>query len=267
MLGLRRIALGKANSIHNCSRITPAMSYSAAASQGGKNNEPSSTHTSSDSDRTHRQPRVNNGQTNGAAERPQKRYPSPAHVPVTEKEGESVYVLTLLTDVAHHKRMTALRERFFPKHLNKLGAHLTLFHALPGSRLDDHILPTIQDVVAHTASFKVHAVKPFRLKRGMAISVAKNHGSVQAQELHDALQKPWLDAGFLSEQDRGACRIHYTVMNKVEDDAKVAKALSELENEFRGDWGVAEGLGLWRYHKGYWNWEKRFDFKKTVQES
>lgn len=158
--------------------------------------------------------------------------------------------------------MTATRERYFPKRLNKLGAHLTLFHALPGSSMDEHILPIIQDVVSKTSAFKVHAVKPFRLKHGVAISVAKKHGSMQAHDIHGALQRPWLDAGFLSEQDRGECRIHYTVMNKVEDDLEVGRALNELQQDFDGDWGVAEGLGLWRYDKGYWRWEKRFSFQR-----
>lgn len=234
------------------------MSYGAAASQGGSNNEPARTFTSSND-----QQNWPSGTTvEGEPGITQKRCPSPAHIPVTEKEGESVYVLTLLTDQAHHKRMTALREKYFPRRINKLGAHLTLFHALPGSRLNDHILPTIQDVVSKSTSFKVHAVKPFRLKRGMAISVAKNHGSIQAQEIHHALQQPWLDAGFLSEQDQGGCRVHYTVMNKVDDETEIGKALDELQEDFRGDWGVAEGLGLWRYDKGYWRWERRFDFKR-----
>lgn len=236
-------------------RWTAQMSYSAAASQSGSNNDPATT-TSVPDVRASDVPNAS-GNQQGAK---QKRSPSPTHVPVTESEGENVYVLTLLTDQAHHKRMTALRDKYFPKQINKLGAHLTLFHALPESRLDDHIFPTIQDVLSRTARFKIHSVKPFRLKRGMAISVAKNHGSSQAQEVHHALQQPWLEAGFLSEQDRGGCRVHYTVMNKVEDETEIRKALEELQQDFRGDWGTAEGLGLWRYDKGYWRWERRFDF-------
>lgn len=261
MLLARRLSPSPTFVKHFARRTSALMSYSAAASQGGSNNEPASYSITSNSKN---QPRSQLFDGNGDSDTTrQKRSPSPAHLPVTQREGESTYVLTLLTDQAHHKRMTALRDKYFPEHINKLGAHLTLFHALPGSRLDDRILPTIHDVVSNTYSFKVHAVRPFRLKRGMAISVAKNHGSAQAQEVHNALQRPWLDAAFLSEQDQGGCRVHYTVMNKVDDDAEVEKALEELQGEFRGDWGVAEGLGLWRYDKGYWTWQRRFDFQQN----
>lgn len=244
-----------------------AMSYSAAASQGGSNNDSAGIHLSSEN-RSQQPSSHESDKTGGQRQRgQQRRSPSPAHVPKKDKAEEDVYVLTLLTDQAHHKRMTAIRDKYFPKKLNKLGAHLTLFHALPGSRLDDQILPTIREVASKTASFDIHAVRPFRLKRGMALSVAKNHGSLQAQEVHEALQRPWLDAGFLSEQDRGGCRVHYTVMNKVEDEAEVANALQELQNGFQGDWGRAEGLGLWRYDRGWWRWEQRFNFSSEREGS
>lgn len=246
------------------SPATAAMSYSAAASQGGSNNDPSSTTTHSSPDK---QIRRSGASGHGEHSAPRhKRSPSPAHVPVTETEDESVYVLTLLTDPQLHKHLTAIRDKYFPRRINKLGAHLTLFHALPGSRLHDHILPTIQDVASQTSRFKVHAVKPFRLKHGIAISVAKNSGTSQAQELHHALQQPWLKAGFLSDQDQGGCRIHYTVMNKVDDEQEIEAAMEELQQDFRGDWGVAEGLGLWRYDKGFWRWQRRFDFKSEAND-
>lgn len=257
MLLRRPLLVSKLKNARFDKAMSASTSYSAAASRAGVNVEASTTNNALENHPLRRQRAQDDSR--GAQHR-QKRSPSPAHIPSTEKVGEDVYVLTLLTDQAHHKRMTGLRDTYFPKHLNKLGAHLTLFHALPGSRLDDHILPTIRDVASKTGKFPIHAVKPFRLKHGVAISVAKNNGSTQAQEMHRALQRPWLEAGFLSDQDQGGCRVHYTVMNKVDDDAKVAKALGELQGDFRGDWGVAEGLGLWRYERGYWKWQQRFDF-------
>jgi len=88
----------------------------------------------------------------------QRRAPSPSQQPRTGQDDEEKYILTLLTSHDLHKRMvsylpydarvctvwstyayylwllqTEIRSKYFPKKLNKLAAHLTLFHALPGS--------------------------------------------------------------------------------------------------------------------------------------
>ncbi|KAK1064279.1 hypothetical protein LTR33_012100, partial [Friedmanniomyces endolithicus] len=112
----------------------------------------------------------------------------------------------------------------------------------------------------HTAPFRLLATKPFRLKHGIALSVAKTQGAQQAQGVHSALLEPWLKEGFLSEQDRGGCNVHYTIMNKVDSEFEVAKALEEVRDSFKPDAGTAEGLGLWRYDRGWWRWERRFEF-------
>lgn len=190
-----------------------------------------------------------------------KRAPSPTHVPKTESEEANVYIVTLLTDRAHHQRTTEMRDKYFPKRLNKLAAHLTLFHALPGSKLESQILPVIQDVASRTERFQLHAARPFTLKKGIAISVPKHQGAQQALDVHRMLQQPWREAGFLSDQDNGGCRIHYTIMNKVDDEAEVQKAFDEVQNEWKGSWGTVEGLGLYRYDRGFWKWVRRFDFR------
>lgn len=146
---------------------------------------------------------------------------SPSHIPKTSQQ-EPVYVLTLLTDDAHQKRMTALREKYFPRKLNKLGAHLTLFHALPESKLESTIIPTIKRMTAEWQPFSVNAAKPFRMKKGIAISVPKNQGGDLAQKVHGALLGAWKGEGWLSEQDAGGMRAHYTIMNKVDDEGEVA---------------------------------------------
>ncbi|KAI6907951.1 hypothetical protein KC334_g4830, partial [Hortaea werneckii] len=178
-------------------------------------------------------------------------------------EDEPVYVLTLLTDKPHHDRMTALRKQYFPKHLNKLEAHLTLFHALPGSKLDSAVIPTILSVARRTAPFKLRANKVMRMKRGLGIALAKTQGADQTKEVHAQLREAWLHGGqrWLSEQDRGGLgHVHYTIMNKVDDVEDVEKAQDEVEESFKGDVGVAEGLVLFRYDRGFWRWERKFEF-------
>ena len=194
-----------------------------------------------------------------------KRTTSPSHIPKTSQQ-EPVYVLTLLTDEAHQKRMTALRKKYFPPKLNKLGAHLTLFHALPESKLESTIIPTIKRVVAEWQPFSVNAAKPFRMKKGIAISVPKNQGGDLAQKVRGALLGAWEGEGWLSEQDAGGMRAHYTIMNKVDDEGEVADAMEEVIGSWKGDRGTVVGLGLWRYEKGYWKWVEAFEFGKGQGE-
>lgn len=189
-----------------------------------------------------------------------RRSPSPSYVPQTASEEENVYVLTLLTDKAHHDRMTDLRTRYFPRKINKLAAHLTLFHALPESRLETNIIPTLKDVVSKTAPFRVHADKPFRMKKGIAVSVAESTGGREGKQVHRALQDAWRPQGFLSDQDAGGMRMHYTLMNKVDDAREVDAALQDLMSYWSGDTGTAEGLALWRYDRGFWRWDRKFTF-------
>ncbi|KAK6438009.1 hypothetical protein LTR95_005797 [Oleoguttula sp. CCFEE 5521] len=201
-----------------------------------------------------------------ATPRTTKRSPSPSHVPRIQSKDEDVYILTLATDLRHHEAMTALRDQYFPKKLNKLAAHLTLFHALPGSLLESNIIPHLEAVAARREQFEVHAAKPFRMKHGFAISVPKSEGGAAAQNVHAELQRKWADDGFLSEQDQGGCRVHYTIMNKVDDDAEVAKAFEEVSKGWKGDWGVVEGLSLWRYERGWWKFQRKFEFGKGIAD-
>jgi hypothetical protein len=189
-----------------------------------------------------------------------RRSPSPRQRPQGVAENEDVYVLTILTDKAHHERMTEWRRKYFPPKINKLEAHLTLFHALPASKLESSIVPVLEDVAKNTAPFSVRATKPFRLKKGIAISVPKSQGAAQIQAVHHVLQEPWRKEGFLSDQDAGGMQAHYTIMNKVDQESEVLAALEEVQNSFRPDSGTAEGLGLFRYDRGYWHWIRRFDF-------
>ncbi|PIA94318.1 hypothetical protein CB0940_08433 [Cercospora beticola] len=190
-----------------------------------------------------------------------KRRPSPSHIPQTGNEEQNVYVLTLLTDKPLHERMTDLRKRYFPKKINKLAAHLTLFHALPESKLESKIIHTLLEVTKTTSPFRVEATEPFRLKKGFAISVSNQHGGNQAKSIHRQLQQAWKGEGWLSQQDAGGCRVHYTLMNKVDDEGEVQNALDELKSFWKGDGGKAEGLALWRYDRGFWRWERKFSFK------
>lgn len=187
---------------------------------------------------------------------------SSQYQPQSSIPDDALYVLTLLTDRPHHSRLTSLRKRYFPPHLNKLSAHLTLFHALPGAHLDSTIIPDLKRVAQRTAPFQIRTTGPFRMKKGFAIGLArKEAGYKMAQEVHRSLQASWKREEWLSEQDaQEGWRGHYTIMNKVDDENEVARAFQEVKQGWEDDVGTVEGLGLWRYEKGWWKWERRFEF-------
>lgn len=205
-------------------------------------------------------PRITKHQTS------RNRSTSLSHVPNTKADEPNVYVLTIKTDDVHHRTTTELRDRYFPKKLNKLDAHLTLFHALPESKLESTIIPAIEHLVKEHALFRFYASRPLRMTRGIAITVPQTRGGEQIQSIRQSLLKPWREEGFLSAQDAGSARPHYTIMNKVDNEEDVAKAFEEVRRneDWKGHWGMAEGLALFRYDRGFWKPEKTFLF--TAQE-
>ena len=213
---------------------------------------------------------------------------------------QTSYVLTLLTDQAHNESMNSLRRTYFPPKLNKIPAHITLFHALPSSKLESDVLPDIKQMAARTPVYHIRATNPIRLSHGVGIKVADDiehasdgkRGRNMTRIVHAELRKKWGD--WLSEQDSTPPRFHYTVMNKVNSEKLVEKALAQLSESFKqgkdlsgGKFdhsgkdngqpdrdevgedqheklhfvGEAQGLILWRYeHTGHWRDPKHFRF-------
>jgi hypothetical protein len=165
--------------------------------------------------------------------------------------------------------MTALRNKYFPPKLNRTEAHLTLFHALPESKLQSHIIPTIESVAARRRPFSITASSVAKLgRKGVGIFIPDGVGGREAKAVHKELQGPWKREGFLSQQDESPLRLHYTAMNKVDDEQEVQSVLEELRARFRndgGDEGTVGGLGLWLYERGYWRWVKGWQFEGEGQ--
>ncbi|KAK5952721.1 hypothetical protein OHC33_006313 [Knufia fluminis] len=210
------------------------------------------------------------------------------------------YVLSLWTDRAHNDSMNSLRKTYFPPKLNKIPAHITLFHALPGSKLESDVLPAIRHIASRTPPYRVRATNPMRLSHGVGIKVADDidhandstRGRNMTRIVHAELRKKWGE--WLSEQDSTPPRFHYTVMNKVNNERVVEQALAQLEESFkRGEdvsggkfdhsgknndrldeegegtdrhqklafVGEVQGLILWRYERsGHWADPEQFKF-------
>lgn len=186
-----------------------------------------------------------------------------AHKPNLQEEEDEHYVLTLLTDKQHHDTMTALRKQHFPAKLLKVDAHITLFHALPGSKLIE-IENDIAMVAAQRSKFEIAAERNgvYEMSKGVGIRLDQYHDAQRkAVAIRSELRYRW--APFLSDQDRREkWRGHYTIMNKEDDREKVAKCLTDIMTTFDGSRGTVLGLRLWLYDRGWWREQRDFFFRE-----
>ncbi|KKY33873.1 putative rna ligase cyclic nucleotide phosphodiesterase [Diaporthe ampelina] len=172
---------------------------------------------------------------------------------------------------SHHTASQPTRPKasHFPRHLDRHPAHLTLFHALPGSQLQ-LIAAALAELCAAQGPVRLATGAAFRMRRGVGINVADGRdgdgdedgeggGSRAVRRLHGELQRRWW--GLLSAQDRRPWRPHWTVQNKAAHEGAVDVAMDDVRTGFRGAEGLATGCALWRYEKGgRWAFERCFDF-------
>ncbi|VXA93204.1 2'-5' RNA ligase family protein [Nocardioides sp. AX2bis] len=160
-------------------------------------------------------------------------------------------VVTLVLDEDTTARFEAERAALFPAGRTQVGAHLTLFHAVPGERLDD--VRTQVRATARRPPFAVPVTEVMPLGKGAAYRL----DSPELVTLHADLQRSWWDD--LTKQDRQPLRPHVTVQNKV--DADVARAtVDRLRADFAPFTATAEALAVWRYVGGPWEPVERYAF-------
>ncbi len=164
----------------------------------------------------------------------------------------SPLVLTLALEEQAQIDFEQQRRRYFPASLNRVPAHLSLFHALPGEELPA-IRSLLAEYAAATAPFTMRVHDVHKLGRGVAYALAAEPLSA----LHAALRSAWLP--WLTAQDAQGFRPHVVVQNKAEPVA--ARALyDKLSAGFRPYSVQATGLLLWRYLGGPWKLEQEFRF-------
>lgn len=152
-------------------------------------------------------------------------------------------VVTLRLDEAAQERFDALRRAHFPPERNHLQAHVTLFHALPGT-LEDEVRADLERSAGRPA-YDVDVVRVRSLGRGVAYDLRSPELAAQRGGLARRWQ-PWL-----TPQDARSHAAHVTVQNKVPPE-RARALLRELEAGF-GPYAVrAIGLALWRYRGGPW---------------
>lgn len=159
-------------------------------------------------------------------------------------------ILTLAVEEEVQRWFEAQRQAYFPPALNRIPAHLSLFHSLPGDATTRHAL-------AEAAA----AQTPFRMQmegvRSMGRGVMYALNSPELMGLHRRLSARFTP--FLTPQDKQPLRPHVVVQNKVEP-AEAKALLVQLQAGFQGRAVEATGLLWWEYLGGPWRKIEEFRF-------
>lgn len=147
-------------------------------------------------------------------------------------------------------RFDAERAALFPAGRTVIGAHVTLFHALPAST-EAAVTAELAATASAFQPFQVEIAELMSLGRGVAYRLR----SAELQALHRRLQASWWDR--LSPQDRQGFRPHVTVQNKVTPEL-ARRTIEQLRNDFVPTWTTARAVRLWRYDGGPWTPLERF---------
>ncbi|MEJ2869288.1 2'-5' RNA ligase family protein [Actinomycetospora sp. OC33-EN08] len=139
--------------------------------------------------------------------------------------------------------LDALRRRYFPPDRLHVGAHVTLFHALPGHLLDD-----VRAALARATRRRpppIRVDEPFPMGRGVGLRLR----SRELEDVREEIARPFRDD--LTDQDARRWRPHVTIQNKVTPDEARRTLETVRESHTRRDTHV-ETLALWHYRGGPW---------------
>ncbi len=148
-----------------------------------------------------------------------------------------------------------LRRSHFPPEKNFLSAHITLFHHLPGERLDE-IEEFLKTVASRQYEFKLRFTDWKFLGRGSAVEIE----SAELISLRNKLANEWSDQ--LTPQDRQKFSPHVTVQNKVEPE-EARRLFEQLKTDWEPKTGAAVALQLFHYRSGPWQLANEFVFYRV----
>lgn len=153
-------------------------------------------------------------------------------------------IVTATMGAADQRYFDALRGAHFPPARNHLPAHITLFHQLPPSGLDE-LERLIRRVAADTPRPAARLSGAYSLGGGVAVRIDSPDLLAIRTRIADHF------AGMLTAQDDGTPRFHVTIQNKVAGE-KARKLLAELTAEFRPCPLTITGLAVHHYLGGPW---------------
>ncbi len=152
-------------------------------------------------------------------------------------------IVTALIGEPDFSRLDGLRRQHYPPERNYLRAHLTMFHHLPPSCVDE--LRQLLKDEARGSDPQARLSSLINLGGGVAYSVE----SPDLDDIRARIAERF--APMLMPQDRNPWRAHITVQNKVK--APEARALlDQLSKEFRPHALALTGLAAWWYRGGPW---------------
>ena len=153
-------------------------------------------------------------------------------------------IVTLTLDAAAQAWFDACRTAHFPPERLAVGAHVTMFHALPGG-LEARVAAAIRSLCASEPPFAVSVSGLRFLGRGVAYALSARPALALRAKLAAAY------AGDLTRQDANRWSPHVTVQNKVS--AELARqTMAMLAGQATPSPIEATGLALWRYRGGPW---------------
>lgn len=159
-------------------------------------------------------------------------------------------IATFSIDSSAQDYFDSLRKQYFHPERNFIGAHLTLFHALPD---ESWIKSDLKELAGQQHSFQAKSETIVSLGFGTAFKIV----SPELSSIHRKLQQSWYD--HLTNQDRQKRNFHITIQNKV--DAAIAKDLQQsLMYDFKTIDFHVHGIQLWRYLNGPWKFVTQYDF-------
>lgn len=139
------------------------------------------------------------------------------------------------------------RRRWFPRERRVVGAHVTLFHALPGDELAA-VADALREVTDRPAP-TVRVDEPFLLGGGRSGGVGYRLRSRALEQVREEVAGRF--RGVLTDQDARRWRPHVTVQNKV-DAEQARRTLAEVEAAHAPYDTTAVTLALWHYRGGPW---------------
>lgn len=153
-------------------------------------------------------------------------------------------IVTAGIDATAQSRFDALREQYFPPGRTVIGAHLTLFHALPPDAYN--LLHTAaRQLCGATAPFSADLPGLYSLGRGVAARVESSSLAALRQQIAAPLRAR------LTPQDAQPFRPHITVANKLSASG-AKRALAALRTEWMPQTLTVRGLLIWRYLGPSW---------------
>jgi hypothetical protein len=148
--------------------------------------------------------------------------------------------------------LEGLRGAHYPAERNQVPVHLTLFHALPPSAIEEAKRQLAVNAAGPALQATIAGLVD--LGGGVAFRVVSDELDFIRAELADHFH------GSLSAQDSAGWRPHVTIQNKVPP--KQARALlANLERNFRPRPVGIAGMALHRYQGGPWETLARYPFR------